>query len=210
MKKAIISSALRLVPKRLQLRALCSALNYICKVQSLQSLEGQVIKLNVSDLKKSWFVICLDEQFQSVKSKKADLEVKTTFAITLKLQDKALLMESITNGDVVLIGEPQLVNEAKRLLSNLEPQRLINLSNHFFKFLKIKSPHSPRLDINQVSLSDLKTPADVDFIIGEAIKLESHDLEKSLSLMLLAKNVRPNGQLVVKKVAEYQQKMGQE
>lgn len=210
MKKTIISSALRFVPKKIQMNALCKALNYICQGNDLRQFEGKVIKLNVSDLKKSWFVTCHASRFESIKAKVADVEIKTNFNTAVQLQNKKFMLQSIEKGDVELIGEAGLTDAIEVLVLNTNEQRLINLSRHFFQFLKLSPPESstpPRLNIDNVTLSDLKSPLDVDFIRNEAIKLESRDLKKALTLMLLAQQARPKGPLIAQKVMEYQKKL---
>ena len=201
MKKTIIATTLKFIPKSLQNKALCKALNYIC-LADLSVFHGQVIKLNVSDLKRSWFVTCNDEGFTATKKRKVNLEIKTKFNTAMKLGNKSSILDALKEGDIQLNGEPHLVEYTDHYLHQLDERRLASLSAHLFSFLKIKV--KPRLNIDHVQIDDLKSELDIDFIRDEAFKLEKTDLKKALSLMELAHQARPKGPFITKKVAEYQ------
>lgn len=202
MKKTIIATTLKFIPKSLQNKALCKALNYICQ-DDLSLFQQQVIKLNISDLKCSWFVTCGEKGFTATKKRKINLEVKTKFNTAMKLGNKAFILDALKQGDIALSGDAHLIERANDYLYQLDEKRLESLSAHLFSFLKIKA--KPRLDIDTVQLSDLKSPLDVDFIRDEAVRLEKSDLEKALSLMLLAHQARPNGPFITKKITAYRE-----
>lgn len=210
MKKIIISTALRLVPKSVQYKALCKALNHLFEKHNLNELKNCVVKLSVSDLKKSWLLAYSEQGFSDTAKRKADIELKTKFATALSLHSKDDVDNALNNGDIKLIGEPALVNVIANNLHTLDEKRLKSLSNHLFSFLNLKSkqPVEPApLDINNITADDLSTPSNIDFIRDEAIKLEQTDLQKALSLMLLAQQARPNGKVINNKVKDYQAKL---
>lgn len=210
MKKTLISTALRLVPKSVQYKALCKALNYLFEHHDLSDLKNKVVRLNVSDLKKSWLLTYTEQGFTGTNQRKADIELKTKFAIAFKVHNKAEIVEALNNEDIKLIGEQGLVVVITNNLKALDEKRLKSLSNHLFSFLNLKSkqPVEPApLDINNITADDLATPSNIDFIRDEAIKLEQTDLQKALSLMLLAQQARPNGKVINNKVKDYQAKL---
>ncbi|AYM85584.1 hypothetical protein [Pseudoalteromonas agarivorans] len=210
MKKTLISTALRLVPKSVQYKALCKALNYLFEHHNLNDLKSKVVKLNVSDLKKSWLLTYTEQGFTGTTQRKADIELKTKFAVAFKVHNKAEIVEALNNEDIKLIGEQGLVVVITNNLKALDEKRLKSLSNHLFSFLNLKSkqPVEPApLDINNITADDLATPSNIDFIRDEAIKLEQTDLQKALSLMLLAQQARPNGKVINNKVKDYQAKL---
>lgn len=71
--------------------------------------------------------------------------------------------------------------------------------------LNIREVVSPVLDINNVELTDVKYPFDVDFLRDEALRIESTDLALAFKLMSLAYQVRPNGLVIKAKFEEYKQ-----
>jgi predicted lipid carrier protein YhbT len=79
MKKTLIATTLRIIPKTLQNKALCKALNYALAKEDLSALQEQIIKLNVNDLKRSWFVTYDGTFFIPTKKRKTTLELKTKF-----------------------------------------------------------------------------------------------------------------------------------
>ncbi len=210
MKKTLISTALRFVPKSVQYKALCKALNYLFEQHNLNDLKNKVVKLNVSDLKKSWLLTYTEQGFTGTTQRKADIELKTKFAVAFKVHNKAEIVDALNNEDIKLIGEQGLVDVITNNLKALDEKRLKSLSNHLFSFLNLKSkqPVEPApLDINNITANDLATPSNIDFIRDEAIKLEQTDLQKALSLMLLAQQARPNGKVINNKVKDYQAKL---
>jgi len=205
MKKTLIATTLRVIPKTLQNKAVCKALNYTLAQEELGALQDQIIKLNVNDLKRSWFVTYDGSTFIPTKKRKTTLELKTRFKTAMQLGNKDAILDALKQGDIEMIGDDTLVAVTHGYLTNLNSERLDNISSHLFSFLNIKV--KPRFDINRVELSDLKSNADVDFIRDEAIKLEETDLRKALSLMMLAHQARPNGPFIKQKVNEYQGKL---
>ncbi|WP_025564762.1 SCP2 sterol-binding domain-containing protein [Psychromonas sp. SP041] len=203
MKKIIILTALKLIPITLQSKAICKALNYLSEEHNLTQLESQVIKLNVSDLKRNWFVIYEKNSFKATRSHKANVEVTMKLEVALNFQDKVSIINALEQEKVKFKGEDSNINTISDWLYHVDEYRLINLSNRFFSFLKIKSSQPPRLDVDTVSLEDLKNSLDIDFIRDEAVKLEKVNLEKALSLMSLAYQARPGGLFIEEKVIEY-------
>lgn len=73
------------------------------------------------------------------------------------------------------------------------------------KLLKIQDVCSPILDIDNVTIDDVKYPFDVDFLRDEAVRIENESLTKAHHLMSLAYKARPNGPFIKAKFEEYQQ-----
>ena len=210
MKKTLITTSLRLIPKTLQNKALCKALNYLFLSAPLGNLKGQVVKLNVTDIKKSWFVSYGDAGFEATKLRKVSAEIKTKLNVAMSLNDKQVIINALKNDELQVTGEPNLAEAITNSLYSLDEKRLESISNHLFSFFNIKNKQpqkAPRLDIHNIKDSDLTDPLNVDFIRDEAIKLENTDLKKALSLMLLAQQARPHGKVINNKVKTYQAKL---
>ena len=205
MKKTIIATTLKLIPKAFQYKALCKALNYICVEQDLSQFSDQIIKLTISDINISWLVTCDKNRFKLTKNRNVNLEIVIDLNTAMNLQRKTIVMQAVNRESIQFKGELNLVNQAKYLLCQIDEKRLVSLSSHLFSFLKIKSFQPARIDINTVQLNDLKSELDIDFIRDEAVRLEKVDLEKALSLMLLAHRARPSGPFISKKIAEYRE-----
>lgn len=77
------------------------------------------------------------------------------------------------------------------------------------KLLKIQDFCSPILDIDNVTIDDVKYPFDVDFLRDEAVRIENESLTKAHHLMSLAYKARPNGPFIKAKFEEYQQLLAQ-
>lgn len=209
MKKIIISTALKLTPRSFQYKALCRSLDYLFSDSDITNFEGCVIELKVVDIGRCWYVQCNSGVFTPSKIELANLKVSTKLAVALNLSSKNAMLTALQKGSIRFNGEQKLTKSAKNLLMELDDVRLVNLSQGLSSFLKIKSNkknvsvHLARLNIDTVSLSDLKNDLDVNFIRDEAIKCEKTNLKKALHLMLLAQQARPNGPFISNKVSEY-------
>jgi len=203
MKKAIIATTLKFIPKAFQYKALCKALNYIIVGHDISLLTGQVIKLTITDLKVSWYVIYHEKHFSLSKNQHVNLEIQTDLKTVTNFQRKNVIVDAIKHNGIQFLGEPQLVDVMQAFLYQINENRLASLSSHLFSFLKLKSSQPIRLDINNVQLSDLKSALDIDFIRDQAVLLEKTDLNKALSLMELAHKARPDGPFITQKVIAY-------
>lgn len=76
--------------------------------------------------------------------------------------------------------------------------------------LKIQDVVSPVLDVENVKLSDIIYPFEVDYLRDEALKLESTNLELAFKLMSLAYQSRPEGPYIRSKLEEYKQRLDEE
>jgi hypothetical protein len=73
--------------------------------------------------------------------------------------------------------------------------------------LDIREVCTPFLNLNTVTLSDVKYSFDVDFLRDEAVKLEETDLMLAHKLMSIAYQARPNGSFIKEKYNEYKQRL---
>lgn len=207
MKKTIIATTLRFIPKKLQYKALCKALNYLLANRKLQNFENKIIRLTVSDLKKSWLVVYTEHSFEPTKVRISDVEIKTKLNTAMTSNTKSLIAKGLENNDIKVIGDPKLTEAVTSFLYQVDERRLMNLSTHLFSFFKMKTTPPPRLDIDTVELKQLTHPLDVDFIRDEALRLENKDLKKALFLMELAHQARPKGPFIAKKVKQYKERL---
>ena len=204
MKKTLISTALSFTPKKLQIKALCKALNYLFPSDDIAVLNNQIIKLTVVDFKNGWFVTCDGSRFNPSDNIKENVEIAVKLESVLGLQNRGSILQALKNEDIQLKGKPELSVIVKKLLLEVNEKRLISLSKSLFSFLRIKPIKSEkRFDINTLKLSDLKTPADINAVRDEALRIESENLEEALVLMTLAHQARPKGTMIANKVIEY-------
>lgn len=105
--------------------------------------------------------------------------------------------------------------------ASLYDKELFNItSNLYFNDIELYKKHckqvnllgirevcTPFLDLNTVTLSDVKYSFDVDFLRDEAVKLEETDLMLAHKLMSIAYQARPNGSFIKEKYNEYKQRL---
>jgi hypothetical protein len=120
----------------------------------------------------------------------------------LLLREKSVIESAIENGDVVFKGEQS--QTVANSLKMIDQGRFDELISRAYRFLKLKQP--PRVDIHTVTIADIKTAKDVDFLRDEAIRLESSDLQLALRLMGIAHQARPEGVIIQQKLKEYRAK----
>jgi predicted lipid carrier protein YhbT len=95
MKKIIITTSLKIIPKNLQNKALCKALNYLFSTVEMTEVKDSIIKLNISDIKKSWFVTYGENGFEAVKLRKVNLEIKTKLNIAMAFDNKIVITDAL-------------------------------------------------------------------------------------------------------------------
>lgn len=78
---------------------------------------------------------------------------------------------------------------------------------HALNMMKKADVAGINLDIGKITLDNIKTPAQVDYLRDEAIRLESSDLAMAYKLMTLAYQARPSGSFIKQKFDEYTTKL---
>lgn len=92
-----------------------------------------------------------------------------------------------------------LINDAKEQKTAYSEQLKDLIANH-------KKNHNSLIKVlsgTNVALKKELNNVDIDYIKNLAIKLEKTSIEDSIELMKIAKKMRPNGQLIIKKLNQY-------
>ncbi|MGY5449823.1 hypothetical protein ACVFI8_02560 [Agarivorans sp. MS3-6] len=204
MNKIILTAAIRLLPNKLQSRAVSKALNYVISAQSLDSSKVTSLAINIIDLKKSWRFSVSSRGFEPVNDSSTYSGLVTVAASLLtfhSIQTKQDLIKALDVGELVVSGETAEKEYVVSVLKAVDAHKITSLIGHGYSFLRIKRPE--KWTIHNVTLQDIKGPADVDFLRDEALRLESTNLELALKLMGIAQQARPKGTLISRKVEEY-------
>jgi predicted lipid carrier protein YhbT len=206
MNTKILGAAIRLVPKKIQSRAIAKALNFIFSEQPLNVNEGTVLHLMVSDIKQQWWFTTQEGEVIPLTKAPVDssklVSVSSELSTLLLLRGKSTIESAIDNGDVIFEGDQSQV-----VISNLKAIKqdtIDELIGRAYHFLKHRKP--PRLNIHTVTVTDITSAQDVDFLRDEALRLESSDFELAQHLMSIAHQVRPNGVIIQQKMKEYREK----
>jgi predicted lipid carrier protein YhbT len=227
MKKAILSTSLKLIPNVIQYKALTKALNYLFRDQpDMARFAGMVVSFKVTDLRTVWTLTCDGYEFSQYKKKKHKVDVTCLMRsnVALALYSKQDVLRALEQGDIEFEGEATKMASVEALLSGLDSNKIDNLVDHMRAFLRLKPiDRQQQEQINRLNLRashlgiDLKTvTADqvtsrevVDLIRDAALVFESANTKEALRLMRLAKQGRPNGSVICRKVAEYEQALSQ-
>ncbi len=207
MNNKILGAAIRLVPKKIQSRAIAKALNFIFSEQPLNVNEGTALQLIVSDIKQQWWFSIAEGMFIPLTKAPADssklVSVSSELSTLLLLRGKSTIESAIDNGDVIFEGDQSQV--VIRNAKAIKQDKIDELIGHAYHFLKLRKP--PRLNIHTVTVTDITSAQDVDFLRDEALRLESSDFELAQHLMSIAHQVRPNGVIIQQKMKEYREKI---
>lgn len=202
MNKKILNAALVLTPKKLQNKAVSKALNFLFVPGSAAFKEGVTLRLELVDLKRSWLVTTGGSGYQPAKSNlNADITVRAALDVVLAAQDRDRLHSFLRSGEIEVVADPQDKVLLESLLKGLTQAKLDALVARCYGFLKLKP--KPRFDIKTVTLAEVKTARDVDWLRDEAVKLETSNLPDALRLMEIAHQARPSGPFIKRKVEEY-------
>ncbi|GLX81290.1 hypothetical protein [Thalassotalea eurytherma] len=206
MKKSIIKAALAVIPKSLQYKALIKAVNFLLPPNKQVLNSGIVLKLNVYDMKKSWLIeISVDNYIESAMPVE-DIELRASFDTLIACKERSVIETSLKNGDILILGEPALCEQATNALLNISQNQLDRLMKQFLIFFKLKKATRSKAEspLDDITLNDLKTAKDIDALRDEAIRLESTDIVRAHKFMALAHQARPGGPLIKQKLDSYQ------
>jgi hypothetical protein len=190
----------------MQSKAIAKALNFVFSEQPLDVNEGTVLHLIVSDIKQQWWLTVEKGVFIPLTKAPADraqlVSVSSELSTLLLLRGKNAIESAIDNGNVIFEGEQS--QEVANSIKVIKQDKIDDLIGRAYSFLKLKQP--PRINIHTVTIADIKTAKDVDFLRDEAIRLESSDLQLALRLMGIAHQARPEGVIIQQKLKEYRAK----
>lgn len=227
MKKAILSTSLKLIPNVIQYKALTKALNYLFRDQpDMARFAGVIVSFKLTDARRVWTFSCDGREFSQYKKKKSKVNVTCLMRsdIALALHSKEEVVRAITEGDILFEGEPSYIDNIIALLYGLEVNKVENLVDSLRSFLRLKPVVREQplfsdvlrkraanlgIDLATVTAEQVKTKETVDLVRDAAIVLEKSDLKEALRLMRLAKSARPTGPVICRKVAEYEQALSQ-
>ncbi|WP_112478450.1 hypothetical protein [Vibrio variabilis] len=205
MNRRIFITAIRIVPKRLQSKALGKALNFLFTENPIKVDDGTTLAIKLEEIKDPWHFVSEGHKLSAISKAPvcSDISVESNLDTVLSLQTKEELNNAIVNNQISISGH----NKAALLsaISELRQQTMDDLVNSGYRFLRLKQP--PRLDIHAVSFADVRNQQDVDFLRDEAIRLENKDIRLALKLMEIAHKARPNGPVISQKVQQYRQKV---
>lgn len=209
MNNKILNTALVLIPKKLQSKAVAKALNFLFPANVLSFGRELTLQLEVSDLKRRWTlkVDCHGLQPESGHDD-ADIVVCAALDVILAAQDCRQLRAALYNGDIEIIADPQDRQVVEHLLQSVTQSRLDQLIERCYAFLKLKP--KPRFDYKTVTLAEIRTARDVDWLRDEAVKLETSNMADALRLMEIAHQARPSGPFIKRKVEEYRSALAQQ
>ena len=225
MKKAILSTSLKLIPNVIQYKALTKALNYLFRGQAdVSGFAGVIVSFKLTDARRVWTFSCDGQEFSQYKKKKSKVDVTCLMRsdIALALHSKEEVIRAITAGDIMFEGEASYIDNIKALLYGLDEAKVENLVDSLRSFLRLKPIVREQslfgdslkkraaalgVDLKTINASQVNNVDTVNLVRDAAITLEKTDLKEALRLMKLAKLARPAGPVICRKVAEYEKRL---
>lgn len=220
MKKKILSASLKLIPNALQYKALIKALNYLFGDQAkLTRFAGLSVRLELTDIKRGWDFVCDGRSLSQYEGSSVDVVCLFDSDLALELRSKKSMLQAINDNRIQFIGQPAYVAEAKAMLCGLEASKIEHLVQRFRAFFRLKPiENEPRnfdeallqraaklgIDLDYVTVDHVTNKEAVDLVRDAALALEKTDLTEALRLMKIAKQKRPSGPVISRKVEEYQ------
>lgn len=220
MKKKILSASLKLIPNALQYKALIKALNYLfCGQAQLARFAGLSVRLELIDIKRGWEFVCDGRSLSQYEGSAVDVVCLFDSGLALELRSKNSVLQAIDDNRIQFVGESAYVAEAKAMLCGLEVSKIEHLVQRFREFLRLKPIENTHrdfdeallqratklgIDLDYVTVDHVTNKEAVDLVRDAALALEKTDLPEALRLMEIAKQKRPSGPVISRKVEEYQ------
>jgi predicted Fe-Mo cluster-binding NifX family protein len=202
MNKKILAAALVIIPKKLQQKAIAKAFNFLFADQYKQFSGIETLELRIEDPSKSWLLHLGEKESTPQKGDgEVNVLVSTTLDTLITCQRKPNLIKALDERLIKIKGSTQDVQRVEEVLRHIEQDKLEHLIDRAYQFLRITRP--ARLNIHDVTIEDIQTPRDIEFLRDQAIALEQTNIQLALKLMELAHQARPNGPLINKKLKQY-------
>ncbi|WP_285164748.1 hypothetical protein [Shewanella goraebulensis] len=210
MRNIIVSAGLKILPSKLQYNALIKALNFLFSSNNQLTLSDISLVLRIDDLDKQWAFRHSNNVFTpliEISDSISAVSLSADLNIFLTSVSKFDLIRHIEKGDIKLSGNNSNINKVNEAIRGISHQDFERLIEQFYQVFRANRPDSPRLDVNQLSASDIKNDSDLEYIRDEALRLETINLSAAHKLMCIAKQFRPDGPLINQKVEEYSAKL---
>lgn len=201
--KKILSAAVKIMPNRLQDKAICSALNLLF-VNKITLDADKTVSVSVNDLNKQWFMRLTAKGFMPLAQKVVgdnDIQLSTDLATIFASQRRSQLINALKRGAICVVANNQDKQAFLSAFEAITQPQIDNIVNRGHRFLRMTPP--TRIDINKVVFDDIECQQDVDFIRDHAVNIEKTDLPNALRLMEIAHKARPEGPFIRDKVIEY-------
>jgi hypothetical protein len=201
--KKILSAAVKIMPNRLQEKAICSALNLLF-VNRIALDSVKTVSVRITDLNKQWLINLTANGFCPLSSKVTpvnDVQLSTDLATVFASQRRSKLINALKGEAILVTGNDQDKQTFLSAFEAITQPQIDNIVTRGYRFLRMKPP--VRIDINEVVFEDVECQQDVDFIRNAAVDVEKTDLPKALRLMEIAHRARPEGPFIRDKVIEY-------
>ncbi|MCU7375073.1 hypothetical protein PEC18_30710 [Paucibacter sp. O1-1] len=201
--KKILSAAVKIMPNRLQDKAICSALNLLF-VKKITLDADKTVSVSVNDLNKQWFMRLTAKGFTPLAQKVVGdnhIQLSTDLATIFAAQRRSQLINALEREAICVVANNQDKQAFLSAFEAITQPQIDNIVNRGYRFLRMTPP--ARIDINKVVFDDIECQQDVDFIRDHAVNIEKTDLPKALRLMEIAHKARPEGYFIRDKVVEY-------
>ncbi|WP_394242594.1 sulfotransferase family 2 domain-containing protein [Vibrio astriarenae] len=202
MTPTLASFALRLIPKKQQHTMLARALDYLLDVQALQEYVGKVLAVSIRDSKLSWSLLFDGQSF--VHSRKTpDLCVQLSLDDVLNFPSSEELRLKIMDGSIEVAGQADDQQFILQLTDSIDQLKITACLRRLRGLLGIKAESIQDKPLPDLTIRDVGSEQDVNYLRDQAVKHESSDPALAYSLMRLAHGARPKGPFIKRKLNSY-------
>jgi hypothetical protein len=208
-KKKILLSSIKLVPKITKNKLVARAISAIINPSDMKRLNGVVLSITLSDINEKWTMSFCDNKVHPEKSLVPNVVVSTTLKNLSTIASKANMIISFEKNSITIDGEENKREMFIDLLYNISDEKLSNLIIKIYSKLRIINLLPARFDFNSITINDITTDTDVNYLRNQAISLEQENLPLAEKLMSLAHQARPDGPVIKQKLDEYRQRLAE-
>lgn len=207
-KKKLIITALKIMPYSIKSIAMAKALNKI-KSKKINDLDSIVIELNILDLKEKWIVRYHEDKFITAKGLHPSVKISTKLVFLSTVASKQHIFNGIEKNKISILCNESDYTLIISLLESIDDASFSKLIKSIYRKLKISHLLPERFNLDQISIEEIKSDTDIEYLRDKAIYLEKENLPLAEKLMSLAHQARPDGPVIKQKLDEYRQRLAE-
>ncbi|MBF9001208.1 sulfotransferase family 2 domain-containing protein [Vibrio nitrifigilis] len=205
MKKSITLVALRFISKNKQQVLVSRALNYLLEDADIGSYVSTVVQIKIRDTKHTWSLQCNGKKFEP-SNNISDVIVTISLDDVINFPSQTQLKTKLKNREIDVQGAKVYQNLVSDLLENVDQVKITACIRRLRKMMGLTDRHIQDKEPDALTIRDIGSEKDVDYIRDLALRLETTTPELSYKLMVLAHGARPKGPFIKRKLDEYRQR----
>lgn len=207
-KKKFIITAIKIIPHSIKSMAMAKALNKVTPKEIIPS-SPIIIEFDISDIKEKWTVQYNENKFITAKGLHPSIKISTRLDFLSTVASKQHIFNGIDENKISITCSELDYTLMMTLFKDIDDANFSKLIKSIYRKLKISHLLPERFNLEQISIEEIKSDTDIEYLRDKAISLENDNLPLAEKLMSLAHQARPEGPVIKQKLDEYRLRLAE-